>query len=127
MTASVDVTYSAPTATRIQAIVDRELRQSYDPQTPNYTQQAWSGVVTQRIIGRWDIQLSGGRARQDFHAVPGNSTRTDVTDRVGGGIGYETANQLRASFNINAVRRNAELPGGNYNGVVGGFSVTYGY
>jgi hypothetical protein len=127
LTANVDVTYSAPTATRIQAIVDRELHQSYDPQTPNYTQQAWSTAITQQIFGRWDVQLSGGRARQDFHAVPGNAARTDVTDRVGGGIGYEMANQLRASFNINAVRRTAEFPGREYRSVVGGFSVTYGY
>ena len=127
MTASIDVTYSAPTATRIQAIVDRELQQSYDPQTPNYTQQGWSGAITQRMFGRWELQLSGGRARQDFHAVPSHKPHTDVTDRVGGGISYEVANQLRAGFNINAVRRTAEFPGGDYKSVVGGFSVTYGY
>ena len=127
MTASVDVTYSAPTATRIHAIVDRELRQSYDPLTPNYTQQGWSGAISQRIFGRWELEVSGGRARQDFHAIPGISPHTDTTARFGGGINYEMANQLRAGFNIDAVRRTAEFPGGDYKGVVGGFSVTYGY
>ena len=127
MTASVDVTYSAPTATRIQAIVDRELLHSYDSRTPNYTQLAWGGVVTQRMFGRWDVQLTGGRAHQDFVAVPGNPSRTDTTDRVGGGIGYAVANDLRASFNVNSVRRHSNLPGRDYNGIVGGLSVTYGY
>ena len=127
MTASVDVTYSAPTATRLQAIVDRELRQSYDPRTPNYTHQGWSGAITQRMFGRWDVQVTGGRARQDFLAALGNAPRTDMTDRIGGGIGYEMAKQLRASFNINSVRRNSGFPGRNYDGVVGGFSLNYGY
>ena len=127
MTASVDVTYSAPTGTRIQAIVDRELLHSYDSRTPNYTQLAWGGVITQRMFGRWDVQLTGGRARQDFLAVAGIESRRDITDRVGGGIGYVIANELRASFNINSVRRSSELPGKEYNTMVGGFSVTYGY
>ena len=127
MTASVDVTYSAPTGTRIQAIVDRELLQSYDSRTPNYTQQAFGGVITQRMFGRWDVQLTGSRARQDFVAVAGNLPRTDVTDRVGGGIGYVIANELRASFDVISLRRYSKLPGRDYNSIVGGFAVTYGY
>lgn len=127
VTANVDVTYSAPTATRIQALVDRELRQSYDPKTPNYTHLAWSGVITQRIFGRWDVQVIGGRAREDFRAAAGHASRTDFTDRVGGGIGYEMAKQVRASFNINSVTRNSDLPERDYRSVVGGFSVIYGY
>ncbi len=127
MTASVDVTYSAPTATRIQAIVDRELLHSYDSRTPNYTQLAWGGVITQKMFGRWDVQLTGGRASQDFLATAGNPSRTDITDRIGGGIGYIIANQLRASFNVSSVRRYSELPGQQYDSLVGGFSVNYGY
>lgn len=127
VTASVDVTYSAPTATRLQAVVDRGLHQSYDPNTPNYTRQAWRGTITQRIFGRWDIQLAGGRSHQDFHSALGNPPRTDFTDHVGGSIGYAMANELRASFNISSVTRNSQLPGRDYSSVVGGFSVSYGY
>ena len=127
MTASVDVTYSAPTATRVQAIVERGLRQSYDSRTPNYTQQEWSGVITQRMFGRWEIQANGGRSRQDFHAAAGNAPRAALTERIGGGIGYVMAKQLRAGFDLNSVRRQSGFPGGDYKSLVGGFSLTYGY
>ena len=108
-------------------MVDRELRHSYDPQAPHYTQQAWRGVVTQRVFGRWDIQLNGGRAQQRYFAIAGPAARTDRQDRVGGGIGFELARQLRAGLEISSVTRTSEMPGQSYSGLVGGMSLTYGY
>ena len=127
VTANADVAYTAPTQTRLQAMVDRELRHSYDPLAPQYTQQAWRAVVTQRVFGRWDIQLNGGRAQQRYFAIPGAAARIDRLDRVGGGIGFELARQLRAGLDISSVTRASELPGQSYSGLVGGMSLTYGY
>ena len=127
VTAKADVAYTAPTQTRLQAMVDRELRHSYDPLVPQYTQQAWRTVVTQRVFGRWDIQLSGGRAQQRYFAIAGAAARTDRVDRVGGGIGFELARQLRAGLDISSFNRASESPGQSYSGLVGGMSLTYGY
>jgi hypothetical protein len=127
VTANVDVSYTAPTQTRLRAMVDRELRHSYDPQAPQYRQQAWHGVLTQRVSGRWDIQLSGGRAQQRHFGIAAAAARIDRLDRVGGGIGFELARQLRAGLDINSVTRASELPGQSYSGLVGGMSFTYGY
>ena len=127
VTANVDVSYTAPTQTQLRAMVDRELRHSYDPQAPQYRQQAWHGVLTQRVFGRWDIQLSGGRAQQHHFAIAAAAARIDRLDRVGGGIGFELARQLRAGLDINSVTRASELPGQSYSGLVGGMSFTYGY
>ena len=126
-TTNVNVAYTAPSQTRIHALIGRALQQSYDPLTPHYTQLTWSGAVTQRVFGRWDVQLAGGRARQDYLSTPLSSGRTDSTDRVGGGIGYVLASRVRASFDISAVTRTSQVPLRDYSGIVGGFSVAYGY
>ena len=127
VTAEGDVSYTAPTRTRIQVNVTRELRNSYDPRTPHYTQQAWGVTVTQRVFGQWDLQLNGGRAEQDYLAVAGTGARTDRVDRIGVGIGLALAGQVRAGLDITSVNRLSEMPGLDYRGVRGGLSVTYGY
>jgi hypothetical protein len=127
VTAAGDVSYTAPTQTRIQVTVNRELRNSYDPRTPHYTQQAWGATITQRVFGRWDLQLNGGRAEQDYLAVAGTGARTDRVDRIGGGVGFALARQVRAGLDITSVNRLSEMPGRDYSGVLGGLSLTYGY
>lgn len=127
VTANVDVAYTAPTQTRIQAVVERDLQQSYDPRTPTYTQFTWSGTLTQRVFGRWDVQLSGGRTRQGFLPAVDAAGRTDFMDRAGGAIGYAMASQVRAAFELNSLTRSSVEPLRRYSGVVAAFSVSYGY
>jgi hypothetical protein len=79
------------------------------------------------VFGRWDVQLNGGRAQQRYFAVVGTAARTDRLDRVGGGVGFELARQLRAGLDISSVSRTSELPGQSYSGLVGGMSLIYGY
>lgn len=127
MTSNVDVAYTAPTQTRLQAIIERALQQSYDPRAPHYTESTFTGIVTQRLSGRWDVQLTGGRTRQVFLDTPLSAGRTDVTDRISGGIGYALAGQARAGLDVSSVHRRSPLPRRDYRGLIGGFSLTYGY
>lgn len=127
VTADVNVAYTAPTETRLEAIVQRNLRQSPDPRTPHYTQITWAGIVTQRLFGRWDMQVSGTRVRQDYLASSLVAARIDVSERIGGSIGYALARQVRASFDLSSVNRRSDVQPRDYRGVVGGFSMTYGY
>lgn len=127
VTADVDVSYTAPTQTRLGAAVERDVQYSYDVRTPYYIQTGWTATLTQRVTGRWDVQLSGGRDRLSYQAVNDIDARKDFVGRFGGGIGYSPRDQVRASFDVNSFYRSSEIPGREYGGVRAGVSVTYGY
>jgi hypothetical protein len=127
ITAAVDVAYTAPSQTRLGAAVDRDVQYSYDIATPYYIQTGWSATLTQRVIGRWDVQLSGGRDRLSYQAINRSGTRRDFVGRFGGGIGYELGDEIRASFDVSSFYRRSDIRGREYGGVRAGVSVTYGY
>ena len=127
VTADVDVSYTAPTQTRLGAAVEREVQYSYDIATPYYVQTGWTATLTQRVTGRWDAQLSGGRDRLSYQAIDPANERQDFVGRFGGGIGYSLRDQVRASFDVNSFYRSSDIRGREYGGVRAGLSVTYGY
>jgi len=129
VTADVDVSYTAPSQTRLGLAVNRDVQYSYDVLTPYYIQTGWTATVTQRVIGRWDARLSGGRDRLAYQSILGLTAlnRSDYVGRVGGGIGYALGDQVRVSFDVQSFNRSSDLAGREYGGVRAGFSVTYGY
>jgi hypothetical protein len=127
VTADLDVSYTAPTQTRIGAAVDRDVQYSYEELTPYYIQTGWTVTLTQRVVGRWDVQFSGGRDRLAYQALLPVDARTDFIGRFGGGVGYTLGDDLRISFDVNSYYRSSEIPGREYGGVRAGISVTYGY
>jgi len=127
VTADVDVSYTAPTQTRLGASVDRDIQYSYERETPYYVQTGWTASLTQRVTGRWDVQLSGGRDRLSYEAINPTDKRRDFVGRFGGGLGYALNDQLRASFDVNSFYRRSDDPHREYRGIRAGFSVTYGY
>jgi hypothetical protein len=128
VTADVDVSYTAPTRTRVGAAVERDIQYSYQDRTPYYVQTGWTATLTQRVIGRWDFQLSGGRDRLAYQAiVAAVDARTDFIGRFGGGIGYMFGEQMRVSFDVNSYHRSSVIPGNAYGTIRAGVSVNYGY
>lgn len=128
VTADVDVSYTMPTQTRLGAAVERDVQYSYEDRTPYYIQTGWTATLTQRVTGRWDVQLSGGRDRLAYQAiVAAIDARTDFIGRFGGGVGYELGDQIRASFDVSSYHRSSQIPGRDYGGVRAGFSVIYDY
>ena len=127
VTADVDVSYTAPTQSRLGIAVDRDVQFSYDTRTPYYVQTGWTASLTQRVTGRWDLQLTGGRDRLAYQSTNPIDARKDFVGRFGGGIGYAVRDQVRASFDVNSLYRSSELPGREYGGIRAGLSVTYGY
>jgi hypothetical protein len=79
------------------------------------------------VVGRWDVQVLGGRDRLAYEALVRDDARTDFIGRFGGGIGYTVGDQVRASFDVNSFYRSSEISGREYGGIRAGFSVTYGY
>ncbi len=100
VTADVDVSYTAPTQTRLGAAVKRDVQYSFDATTPYYIQTGWTATLTQRITGKWDAQLSGGRDRLSYQAANVADKRRDFVGRFGGGIGYAVRDQVRAGLNV---------------------------
>jgi hypothetical protein len=127
VTADVDVAYTAPTQTRLNLAVDRDVQYSYEDLTPYYVQTGWTATVTQRIIGRWDVQVTGGRDRLAYEALVASEQRTDYINRFGGGVGYAMGDQIRLGFDIHSYDRSSMDPNREYGAVRAGVSVTYGY
>jgi hypothetical protein len=127
VTSDVDVSYTAPTQTRLGVVVKRDIQYSYERRTPYYVQTGWTALLTQRVIGRWDVQLSGGRDRLSYQAVDERDRRTDFVGRFGGGVGYALGDQTRASFDVQSFYRSSDDPGREYGGIRAGVSVNYGY
>lgn len=128
VTSDVDVSYTAPTQTRLGVAIDRDVQYSYEQRTPYYVQTGWTVSLTQRITGRWDLQVTGGRDRLAYHAlIPALDARTDSVDRIGGGIGYTVGEQTRISFDVNSYYRGSVRPELEYGSVRAGVSVNYGY
>jgi hypothetical protein len=127
VTADIDVAYTAPTQTRLSAAVDRDIQYSYDSATPYYLQTGWTVTLTQRIIGRWDAELSGGRDRLSYQALRLSDRRTDHVNRYGGSVGYTIGQELRMAFAVQSYYRSSDLLGRQYESIHAGISVTYGY
>jgi hypothetical protein len=127
LTSDIDVSYTAPTQTRLGIAVDRDIQYSYEQATPYYVQTGWTGTLTQRVVGRWDVQLSGGRDRLSYQATNPRDARRDFVGRYGGGVGYTLGEQIRTSFDVNSFYRSSDVPGREYGGIRAGVSVTYAY
>jgi hypothetical protein len=127
VTADVDVSYTLPTQTRLNAAVERDIQYSYDVQTPYYVQTGWTVTLTQRVTGKWDAQLSGGRDRLAYQSNDESRERRDFVGRFAGGIGYAVRDGVRASFDLKSFYRSSEIRGREYGGLRAGLSVTYGY
>jgi hypothetical protein len=127
VTADTNVSYSSPTQTRLSAQVRRDVEYSYERATPFYVLSSWTATLTQRIIGRWDAQLGGGRDHLAYRALIESEERTDKIGRFGGGVGYNFADDVRVSFDVTSFYRRSIHPGLEYGGVRAGLSATYGY
>ena len=127
VTADINVSYTAPTQTRLGAVVARDVQYSYDPATPYYVQTGWTATLTQRVVGRWDVQLSGGRDRLTYRSINPTSNQKDFIGRFGAGVGYALNDELRASIDVNSFYRSSDIPTREYGGIRAGVSVTYGY
>jgi hypothetical protein len=129
LTSEVDVSYTAPSSTRLSARVNRDTMPSYDDATPYYVQTGWTVVLTQRLVGHWDFQLTGGRERLSYQTslTVADQDRRDRVDRIGAGIGYELNDETRVSFDVRSMQRQSALPGRDYKAVTAGLSVTYAF
>ncbi|MGE3277292.1 MAG: outer membrane beta-barrel protein [Vicinamibacterales bacterium] len=133
ITAEVGVSYTAPTRTRLSADVTRDVQYSFDRANPYYVQTGWTATLTQAIVGRFDLQLLGGRDRLAYRPVGGRTAAgeslrgTDRVNRIGGGLGYALDADKRIGFDVQLLERLSSLQPRSYRGIRAGLSVTYGF
>lgn len=128
LTADVGVAYSAPTRTRLQIDVRRDLDYSYERLTPYFVQTGFRGTLTQVVAGKWDVQVHGGQDRLAYRTILLDADgRTDRVDRLGGGMGYQLNPELRVGFNVESFYRKSEVRDRTYRGVRAGAIVSYGF
>ena len=88
---------------RVEMVFARDIRYSYERNTPYYLATGGNVIVTSRIAGPFDVRLTGSRQSLAYRGVrgqpiperPGN----DTVNSYGGGIGYRLREQLRLGLN----------------------------
>jgi hypothetical protein len=125
---AVNLTYTVFTSTRLTVLAARDAQYSYDPGHPYYVQTGGSALITQRIFGAWDVQLSGGRQTLAYRDSMGRRSETAETDRLvqhGFGVGYTFGKATRLGISISRSRRRSPDPVRRFEGNQIGTSVTY--
>jgi hypothetical protein len=130
LTASVDLSYVLLNMTKFAVQTSRDVQYSYDVNEPYYLQTGVSGSVTQQILGPLDAVGRAGVANLDYRERAGAldfANRVDQVRTYGGGIGYHVGSDLRIGVNIDYTKRTSPLAVRQYDGLVFGTSVTYGF
>jgi hypothetical protein len=128
LTTNVDVAYTAPTQTRVSAILRKDIDYSFEILEPYYVQAGWLLNLTQRLVGRWEARLTGGQDRLSYRQaiVTAQVPRVDTTDRIGGGAGFEVRRGVTIGFMVEWNSRDSTLPGRRYQTTRSFGTVTYG-
>jgi hypothetical protein len=127
LTANVDVAYTAPTQTRLQVLSGRDVNYSFEIEQPYYVQTGWTLTGTQRVIGQWNVQFTGGRDWLDYRSLEPGNRRRDLIRRYGGGIGYDVGDELRIGFDMLWQTRQSPRSDHDYRSFKSGVSLTYAY
>jgi hypothetical protein len=118
-----------PTKVALQG--NRDVQYSYDLNQPYYVLTSATGSIAQHLVGSIDVLGRIGIARLDYQnrIVTGLllPLRTDYVHSYGGGLGYRMARRTRIAFNVDQNRRTSGVELRQYDGLIFGISVTYGF
>jgi hypothetical protein len=126
MTADVNIAYTAPSQTRVELAVTRDLHYSLHVDQPYYVQTGLTVVGTQRVFRQWDVRVTGGRDLLDYTSVNGGDGPHDRISRIGVGVGLEIRDDVRVGFDVSLQQRLSPLETRGYRAYKSGVSVTYG-
>jgi Putative beta-barrel porin 2 len=130
-TAAIDLTYLAPSATKLTVKGMRDVQYSFDINQPYYLQTGVNGEIMQKIFGPVDLVARGGYATLEYRDRAGievlTPNRTDKVYMYGGGVGYRIGKDTRIGFNLDQQKRDSQVPIRQYDGLRYGTSLTYGF
>jgi hypothetical protein len=128
---SINLTYVLLGSTRFAVAGSRSTRYSFDVNQPYYVQSQIGGSVAQQIFGPLDVQVRGDYAVLDYRNRAGADVlvpnRTDNITTVGIGIGYHLGKDLRLSFNVDQNNRDSRVIAHEYERLLLGVSLVYGF
>ena len=97
---------------RVEMVFGRDIRYSYDRDTPYYLATGGTVTVTTHLVGPFDVRATGTRqllAYRARRAAPlGERAGDDSVSGYGGGVGYRFREQLRVGFNAEWSRRDSQ-------------------
>lgn len=108
------VSYTMLGRTKFDWFVTRDVQYSFEESSPYYLETGTRLVVTQQVIGRFDVQATGGRHRLDYRSGLIDAARVDRADVVGAGVGFRIRENLRLGINGEYARRQSERAARQY-------------
>lgn len=130
-TGAVNLAYRFLGNTRVGVGATRDVGFSYEINQPYYVQTGVSGSVARALFGPVDAIVRGGYAtlayRDRASTVAQGSGRVDEIQTVGGGIGFHLGKGLRLGANVDKTRRRSDVNGRQYDNLLFGSAVTYGF
>lgn len=98
---------------RVEMVFGRDIRYSYEQDTPYYLATGGTVTVTTQLVGPFDVRGTGTRQVLAYRAnrdtslaeQPGDDTIT----RYGGGVGYRIRERVRIGLNAEWLRRDSQL------------------
>ena len=97
---------------RVEMVLGRDIRYSYERDTPYYLATGATVTVTTQLVGPFDMRLTGTRHLMAYRGNralatdrPGNDTMTGY----GGGLGYRFRERLRLGINAEWSGRDSQL------------------
>lgn len=130
LVASADVSYEMFSGTKVNLGATRDLVYSYEIDQPYYVQTGLSGTITQYVVSAWDVQGRMARQRLAYQRLVEGVRADGGLDRVltvGAGIGYHLSPDVRLGLNLDLHRRRSEGSRRDYERLIVGTSVTYGF
>jgi len=97
---------------RIETLVGRELRYSYDQATPYYLTTGGTVTVTTELYGPFDVRATGQYQTLAYRgdSSPGSERPGDDTiSGYGAGVGYRIRERLRIGINADWTERTSDL------------------
>ena len=129
MAVAVALTSSFRDQTRVVVNLDHDIRYSFADLTPYYLSTAARATITQRIVGPFDVQAVAGAERLVYEprADAPNAAHGDRLRTLGGGIGYQLAENSRLGLNIEHTERSSPIEQRRYSRRRIYGSLTYGF
>jgi hypothetical protein len=98
---------------RVEMVFGRDIRYSYDTDTPYYLATGGTVTVTTQLVGPFDVRVTGTRQLLAYRASaaaplperPGDDTMSGY----GGGVGYRLREQLRLGLNAAWSHRDSQI------------------
>ena len=109
------LSYTLLGRTKFDWQVSRDVQYSFEETAPYYLQTGARLTATQQVIGRLDVQATGGRHRLEYRVTGAEDPgRVDYADVVGGGVGFRIRENVRFAVNGEYARRTSERAARQY-------------